>query len=289
MSVTQEYRTGWEAWRATRIAELTAPHGWIGMISQDWLTEGTPHQVSDIPGTFTLIDGRVIYTPGEWDAVRIDGVRLTEPTEIPPGHKYTLIKATYDGKKVETVRRTAAADGSVIFGVRVRDPKEAERRRFDSLPTFPLDEGWVIPARFTRRPEDRINVPTVENGALEERTVIGGLTFELNGTRYSVSVSGRPDDETGEVKGSVHFADLTSGKETYGNGRLVPIPHIEESGETVIDFNRAHSFPCAFTNYVTCPLVPGENRIDVAITAGEKTPPTHVERIQTYLPEPVNA
>jgi hypothetical protein len=40
-------------------------------------------------------------------------------------------------------------------------------------------------------------------------------------------------------------------------------------GRTVVDFNRAYNPPCAFNAYSTCPLPPPENRLDLAITAGE--------------------
>lgn len=42
-------------------------------------------------------------------------------------------------------------------------------------------------------------------------------------------------------------------------------------GRVVIDFNKAHNPPCAFTPYATCPLPPESNRLTVRIEAGEKT------------------
>lgn len=39
----------------------------------------------------------------------------------------------------------------------------------------------------------------------------------------------------------------------------------------VIDFNKAHNPPSAFTPYATCPLPPESNRLTVRIEAGEKT------------------
>jgi len=38
----------------------------------------------------------------------------------------------------------------------------------------------------------------------------------------------------------------------------------------VLDFNKAQNPPCAFTSYATCPLPPKENRLPLAVTAGEK-------------------
>jgi len=38
----------------------------------------------------------------------------------------------------------------------------------------------------------------------------------------------------------------------------------------VLDFNRAYNPPCAVTPYATCPLAPKENRLPIAIDAGQK-------------------
>jgi uncharacterized protein (DUF1684 family) len=38
----------------------------------------------------------------------------------------------------------------------------------------------------------------------------------------------------------------------------------------LLDFNQARNPPCAFSSFATCPLPPPENRLDLAITAGEK-------------------
>lgn len=280
-AVTSEYEAEWRKWHADRVNALTAPHGWMAMVSQDWLTEGEPLTVDAIPGTFLLSGDVVTYLPGPDDTIEIQGAPATSPTPIPYGYKYTLVPALYQGKKVETIKRTDY-DGTNIYGVRVRDPKEAERRRIDELPTFPLDGRWVIPARFTRTAGEHLQVDTIEKGVKEDSFVIGTVTFELDGQDHVLTVTGRPHDDTGIIEGSVHFTDATSGRETYGNGRLVPIENIETDSDTTIDFNRAYSFPCAFTNYVTCPLAPPQNRLPFAVTAGEKAPPTHVERIQTY-------
>jgi uncharacterized protein len=43
-----------------------------------------------------------------------------------------------------------------------------------------------------------------------------------------------------------------------------------KDGKVVIDFNKAYNPPCAFTPYATCPLAPPENRLGVAVRAGEK-------------------
>jgi uncharacterized protein len=53
----------------------------------------------------------------------------------------------------------------------------------------------------------------------------------------------------------------------------VLLPDPDADGRVTIDFNRTLNLPCAFTAYATCPLPPAENRLPVAVEAGERTPP----------------
>jgi uncharacterized protein (DUF1684 family) len=44
------------------------------------------------------------------------------------------------------------------------------------------------------------------------------------------------------------------------------------NGQLVVDFNRAYNPYCAYNENWSCPLVPPENRLNIAIRAGEKLP-----------------
>jgi uncharacterized protein (DUF1684 family) len=59
---------------------------------------------------------------------------------------------------------------------------------------------------------------------------------------------------------------------TYAANRSVAVKAPDEHGRVLIDFNRAVNLPCAYTPHATCPLPPAENRLAVAIEAGEKKP-----------------
>jgi uncharacterized protein (DUF1684 family) len=39
-----------------------------------------------------------------------------------------------------------------------------------------------------------------------------------------------------------------------------------------LDFNRASNLPCSFTDFATCPVAPPENKLTIAVEAGEKNP-----------------
>jgi hypothetical protein len=70
----------------------------------------------------------------------------------------------------------------------------------------------------------------------------------------------------------VLFSDATSGSTTYAAVRVLVLDPPKADGTVTVDFNRAVNLPCAYTDLATCPLPPTENRLPVAIEAGEKTP-----------------
>src|SRR5690606_40908748 len=73
---------------------------------------------------------------------------------------------------------------------------------------------------------------------------------------------------------------------TYGAGRVIELQFTDETNTRIdwIDFNYAVALPCAFTNFVTCPVVPPENHLDFEVLAGEKRPARDVVRTTTYQP-----
>jgi uncharacterized protein (DUF1684 family) len=75
----------------------------------------------------------------------------------------------------------------------------------------------------------------------------------------------------------VPFRDATNGTTTYGAGRyLVDAAKSADlgadaaTGELVIDANFAYQPSCAFDPRWACPLAPPENRLDLAVEAGER-------------------
>ena len=67
----------------------------------------------------------------------------------------------------------------------------------------------------------------------------------------------------------VPFRDLTSGIETYGGGRYLDLDRTA-TGLYDLDFNRAYQPYCVYDPGYVCPYPPSENRLPVAIRAGER-------------------
>ena len=71
----------------------------------------------------------------------------------------------------------------------------------------------------------------------------------------------------------VPFMDATTGKDSYGGGRYLDL-EIADSGIYDLDFNLAYNPSCAYGKAgYNCPIPPDENRLEVAIKAGEKYDP----------------
>lgn len=93
----------------------------------------------------------------------------------------------------------------------------------------------------------------------------GVVEFARDGKNYRLEAL---DEGEGEL--FLVFADRTNGRGSYGAGRFLYAPMPDAHGRVVLDFNQAYNPPCAFTAFATCPLPPPENRLDLAISAGEK-------------------
>lgn len=65
------------------------------------------------------------------------------------------------------------------------------------------------------------------------------------------------------------FTDETNGNATYDGGRYLDIS-AKTQGKITIDFNFAYNPYCVYNYNYTCPIPPRENRLRVAIEAGEK-------------------
>ena len=74
----------------------------------------------------------------------------------------------------------------------------------------------------------------------------------------------------------IPFRDATNGTETYGAGRYLMDAAksadlgTTDDGQQILDFNFSTQPSCAFDPKWACPLAPPENRLDLAIRAGER-------------------
>jgi uncharacterized protein (DUF1684 family) len=151
-----------------------------------------------------------------------------------------------------------------------------ERAGFSGLRWFPPDPAYRVAARLEAGDGEELEVDTGgEDGTIRYRR-IGSLRFRLHGTECSLTLLALIGYGGGLF---LPFRDATSGRETYGGGRyLVDTAKDTDAGcleitvgspELVIDFNYAYHPSCHYNPRWACPLAPPENRLPVAVGAGE--------------------
>lgn len=269
-----------EQWRAGRLARLTAPNGWLSLIGLDWLHEGanTVGSAADNDlvlkagpahlGTVTQgKDGKVHIALAPGSGATIDGKTITSAELVDDMHVASDATPT-------TVRFGTASfyviDRDGRKALRIKDSNAPTRRDFLGLDYFPIDPSWHIVADWV--PFDPPHTLEMGNvlGTIDKVDVPGKAVFKRDGHTFELL----PYQE--EPGGELFFvlADRTSGKTTYGAARFLyaalPATGLGRPGKVVLDFNQAYNPPCAFTPFATCPLAPPENRLDVAVDAGEK-------------------
>ena len=100
-------------------------------------------------------------------------------------------------------------------------------------------------------------------GGMQDEKMDGYLAFKLDGRSLKLVVTELEDQRL-----YVQFKDLTNGKTTYPAGRYHYTDALQND-RVFLDFNKAYSPPCAFTDYATCSFAPKENHLNIAIEAGE--------------------
>lgn len=272
------YRAEIEKWKAARVARLTADDGWLTVIALSWLEEGE-NRIGSAPSN------RVVFPAGKAPAwlgtIRLaPGAKGKAQFTAAPG-----VRVTHEDKPVSTIALASDADagdptilehGTLSFyliqrgdrvGVRVKDSASPKRKNFHGIESYPVDAKWRVPATFARYPKGKsIAIPNILGNVTQEPSP-GAVVFSVGGKEYRLDAV----DESGEEDLFLIFADRTSGATTYGAGRFLYAARPGADGKTVVDFNKAYNPPCAFTPFATCPLPPPQNRLPIAIEAGEKS------------------
>ncbi|MBT3271677.1 MAG: DUF1684 domain-containing protein [Spirochaetales bacterium] len=145
----------------------------------------------------------------------------------------------------------------------------ADKADFAGLDYFPADVAFRATAHLTMfASQEIIEVPT-SAGTYDRYSRFGELNFSLGQENFSLEVW---KQLSGAVSNRlfVAFTDLTNGSDTYGGGRYLNL-YLDENNNVTIDFNLAYNPYCVYNPAYICPLAPPANRLEIEITAGEKS------------------
>ncbi|MGO9440674.1 MAG: DUF1684 domain-containing protein [Terriglobales bacterium] len=264
------YQREVEKFRAEEIKDLKS--NWLVLAGLFWLKPGANSFGTAPSNPIVLPEGTA---PAKAGVFELNGDEVTLKME--PGSA-----AIIDNQPVMTAKLTSDASGKPTVvalgrlrmhvikrgdrvGIRLKDLQNPALRNFTSLHFYPIEMAYRITATWVPSDGKRtVEVPNVL-GDVTAETVPGEARFTVNGQQLKLTALGGDP-----AKGLFFvFSDPTSKTETYPAGRFLEADAVQD-GKVVLDFNKAYNPPCAVTPYATCPIAPKENRLAVAIPAGEK-------------------
>jgi uncharacterized protein len=262
------YLQSFEKWKSELIDDLK--QNWLVLAGLFWLKPGANTFGSASDNSIVLPSG-----PPHAGIFQLDGesvsVELQKGIQAKIGGQslvHATLQADVTGKatviEMGSLRMHLIQRGKRL-GMRVKDLNSERARNYAGPIFFPLDMNYRVTGTFV--PSDgkkTIDVPNVL-GDVTPTPIAGEVHLKLNGQDLTLTaLSGDPAKGLSFVMG-----DLTGKTDTYPGGRFLDSDPVVDN-KVVLDFNRAYNPPCAVTPYATCPLAPKENRLPVAIAAGEK-------------------
>ena len=274
------FRRDHETWRAWRRADLTRSGGFLLLVGLYELAKGTTPFGADTslsiavpPGKAPLLAGTLVREGTRVTLQPAARVRISVADSAagnPPVTGPLALRTDHDSAgptdvALGTLRLRIHQVGERVW-LRVWDEDHPLRRTFAGAESYPAQLPWRVAARFRSfRSPRHVRVADVSGGQ-QDYDVPGELVFRVDGQERRLLPFAEPADTALWIL----FGDSTNARETYGAGRYLYVSRPDSSGWTVIDFNRAYNPPCAFNAFATCPLPPRENRLALAVRAGEK-------------------
>ncbi|GAA2237232.1 DUF1684 domain-containing protein [Herbiconiux moechotypicola] len=257
------FTADWQAWHDELERSRRDPHGFLAY-SSITLLDGTPRAIDGAPGLWsTGPDGPRVDLP-EGETIELDGITITGAHGFGPLEERQRRRATWRDAVLELSRR----GGHDLL--RPVHPESPRRTGYLGTPTFEPDPRWVVEGLFVPWDEPRdLSIDAAVDGIVHTHTSPGVVEFTIDGVELSLVVF-----EGGPTPGSLFtvFTDATSGVSTYPASRALHGFEVGDDSRVVLDFTRTSNLQCAYTPYSPCPLAPAQNRLPVAIEAGERTP-----------------
>ena len=275
-SVDPAYQQSFDQWKSELVEDLKQE--WLPLAGLFWLKPGEntfgtdPKNAVVFPkgparaGSFNLLGKSVTATFTPDSHARMEGKFVTTAELQPdaPGNPTVV--------ELGNLRFHVIVRGERV-GIRLKDLDSDAVRQYRGPQFFPLDVSYRVTATWL--PSDgkqTVNVPNVL-GDVTPTPVAGTAVFKIDGQELRLTdLGGNPEKTLFFV-----FSDPTSKTDTYPGGRFLKAGPVT-NGTVVLDFNRAYNPPCAVTAYATCPLAPKENRLSVAIPAGQQYDHKHGHR-----------
>jgi uncharacterized protein len=263
-----------EEWRVQREARLRTPDGWLSVAGLFFLKSGANTVGSDSSADIVLPPGsappdvgqvsleahKAYFEPRDGVVASVNGSPAQGRVELrlaDPEHKRAADRLTIGRVWLQL------HNSGERLAMRLRDPENPLRTGFTGVRWYPIDPAWRLTGRF---------VPHATPHTVPVQNVLGDTEDSMSPGEVEITIAGKPVrllalEDDGRLW--FVFTDQTADRDTY-RIRFLYTPMPDASGSVTLDFNRTQNPPCAYNPYTTCPLPPPQNRLKVAIPAGEQ-------------------
>ncbi len=148
------------------------------------------------------------------------------------------------------------------------------RASFAGVPYFPHDPALRVAAELEPDRDGPSLILPVSAGTAPRFTRIGFVAVEVGGAAARLAVYWLQG-----YGGGLFLPFRDASPDTYGAGRYLLDTvkgadlGTDADGRLILDFNYAYNPSCSYDPQWSCPLSPPENRLDVAVEAGERNAP----------------
>src|SRR5688500_10565733 len=150
-------------------------------------------------------------------------------------------------------------------------PLKKGRGTFVGLRYYPYDPAYRVVGTFEPHDPPEEQTLGTSTGTSRPMLMIGTIRFTIDSVEETLNTYVSAVEER---RLFIPFRDRTSGGATYGAGRYLEVMTDELPGtqtDILLDFNEAFNPFCAYNEEYSCPLVPNDNILEIAIPAGEQT------------------
>jgi uncharacterized protein len=155
------------------------------------------------------------------------------------------------------------AEKNQFFGSHSQSPLTHEQKmKFQGLNYFPENETLRLEVEVEEFSIKELFEMQTSTGDVQLYEKFGKFHFMVDGENAELTIY------HGQHGYFLPFVDSLATRETYPSGRYLepePLP----GNRFIVDFNLAYNPYCAYNERWSCPITPAENRLKVAVRAGE--------------------
>jgi uncharacterized protein len=266
-----EYLQAIQKWRNEMDTNLRRENSWLALAGLFWLKNGfntfgssgdcdlvLPKRAARLIGAFEFDGSNVTLHVEMGQTGKLNGEPIETAVLVKTDREASPSFVTFEDLQLLVIQRDDR------FGVYLWDNQRSQRRDFPSRNWYPTDEKYRVSAIYTPYPVPiKVEVPNAF-GELEKDFMQGYVSFKIGDKSCRLDAT-----ELDDGRLYLQFKDLTNGGKTYHSGRYHYTEPVKEDGKVFLDFNKSYNPPSAFTDYATCTFGSKQNRIKVAIEAGE--------------------